>query len=452
MKILIRSGCGESLPVALRLQDDEHDVRFSISDEADEEYHHIGDGLVDKVEYSQRSVDWADVVVFDSNVFDLPYEAETQRHYGKQVIGSSHFAGQLENDRSFAIEVAKKAGVRVPDVREYAGASAWNDAKRDLSRLGPEDKLVWKPNGEAPASTFVSESRDEMLQMLPYWKELFAEHGHEPSFILTDAIEGEEISTEGWFNGTQFYLPNHTLERTRFFDGDHGEKTGCAGNVVWGHGETPLYGRLFNKLAPLFTGRYNGPVDINVIIEKDSNEPVFLEFTPRFGYDSLFGLMEILDSNLGELFYETGYGRDINAVINRAFSGAVRVHVPPYPEPSAEDDKKRPVGLPIIGLTFEKQSSYFPVEVAMKNGKAVTTGPDGYILVAAGKGDSPKSATEEAYKAINKLRIPTARWRMDLAVKFQDIYETIKRTGWIAERGKPATVTKPGFGMFRRSA
>lgn len=455
MNILVRSGCGESLPIALRLRTEGHMVKFSISKEANE-YQEIGDGMILKAEYSQAVINWADVIVFDSNVFELPYEAEIQRKHGKRVLGSGHLAGQLENDRAFAIEMAKEAGVHVPKIREFAGRGAWDDAERYVRKHSSDKKLVWKPNGEAPASTFVAESRDEILQMFPYWRELFAQHGHEPNFILTDAIEGEEISTEGWFNGKEFYCPNHTLERTRFFDGDHGEKTGCAGNVVW-QGDTPLYHRLFDKLAPIFRGRYNGPVDINVIIEKDSNEPIFLEFTPRFGYDAFFGLMEILNSDMGELFYETAYGVPITAEIDSSFSGAVRVHVPPYPEPSAEDDTKRPVGLPIFGLPPEGQgrNGYFPVEVMLKGNQFVTTGPDGYVMVVASRGSSPEDATEKAYSLIENVRIPTSRWRMDLAAKFQEVYGAIKRSGWIGQTSRKAVTgdaPKSSIALFRRSA
>lgn len=447
MNILLRSGCGESLPIALRLMAEDHLVRMSISEDADPEYQLVGEGMVNKVEYTQKNIDWADIVVYDSNVFNLPYEAETQRKHGTHTIGVSVFSGRLENDRSFAIQVAEHAGISVPQIREFAGSAAWDDAKRYVEKLGSDEKLVWKPNGEAPASTFVAESTDEMLQMFPYWRELFSEHGHNPSFIITDAIEGEEISTEGWFNGEQFYLPNHTLERTRFFDGDHGEKTGCAGNVVW-QDDSPLYHRLFDKLAPVFRGRHNGPIDINVIIEKDSNEPIFLEFTPRFGYDAFFGLMEILNSDMGELFYETAYGRNITASVDSSFSGAVRVHVPPYPEPSAEDDKQRPVGIPIFGWEFEskKVRGVYPVEVMLKDNNIVTAGPDGYIMVVAAKGPSPQAAMEGAYKAVEKIRIPTARWRMDLATKLQEVYDSVRKTGWLGES------RKPNLTLFRRSA
>lgn len=455
MKILIRSDAGGSIPIALRLESEGNIARIAITGDADEDYDKIGNGLVDKVEYTQANVDWADLVVFDGNGFDLPKEAENLRKHGHHVVGSSDFAGKLENDRSFAIQVAKNAGIDVPEIREFAGHAAWDDAKRYVVKLGSSDKkLVWKPNGEAPASTFVAESSDEMLEMFPYWRELFAEHSHNPSFIITDAIEGEEISTEGWFNGKQFYFPNHTLERTRFFDGDHGEKTGCAGNVVW-HDDTPLYHELFDNLAPFFAGRYNGPIDINTIIDKRTNQPVFLEFTPRFGYDAIFGLMEILESDLAELFYECAYGKDISGSVVNKFSGAVRVHVPPYPEPSAEDDKLRPVGLPIFGMPLNKvvRSGYYPVEVMLQSYKFVTTGPDGYVLVVAGTGNSPREATEVAYQRVNKIRIPTARWRMDLAVKFQDIYNTVIRTGWLGQinRKAQAPVKSSGVGLFKRA-
>lgn len=451
MKFLVRSGCGESLPIALRLQDEGHKVRFAISDDAEKEYQLTGEGLVEKAKYNDASIDWADVVIFDSNSFNLPAEAEACRKQQRLVIGSSYLSGVLENDRTLAIQVAKDAGINVPDVKEFVGKAAWDDAKRYITRLSGDKKLVWKPNGEAPASTFVSESLDELVQMFPYWQELFAEHGHEPSFILTDKIEGEEISTEGWFNGEQFHLPNSTLERTRFFDGDHGEKTGCAGNVVW-HGETPLYHRLFNKLAPIFRGRYNGPIDINVIINKDSNEPIFLEFTPRFGYDAFFGLMEILNSDMGKLFYETADRRDIKANIDSRFAGAIRVHVPPYPEPSAEDDKQRPVGLPIhVGGSYSKNSRhYYPVEVMVKDNRIVTSGPDGYIMVVADIGNSPEASMNAAYKLLEKVRIPTARWRTDLGTKLQEVYNTVRSSGWL--NGSKVRTPDSRVSLFRRSA
>jgi phosphoribosylamine-glycine ligase len=417
--------------------DEGNEVRFAMSEEADETYRKIGEGLATKSTL-EASAKWAQVIIFDSNIFELPAEAEKLRGLGKPVIGSSALSGELENDRAFAVQFAKKSGLQVPDYEEFVGKDAWKVAERYLLNCEPTSCWVWKPNGEAPASTYVAESLEEMLAMFRYWEKLFEEHGEEPNFILTEKIDGEEISTEGWFNGEDFYFPNHTLERTRFFDGDHGEKTGCAGNVVWGS-HTLLHERLIEPLKGFLRGKYNGPVDVNAIVEKESNAPIFLEFTPRFGYDAIFGLMEILQSDLGELFYKMSVGEPWTGSIRSDYSGIVRLHIPPYPEPPSEEDKQRPVGLPIYGwLVEDKVGPFYPVEVMDEQDRVVTSGPDGYVALVGGFGATPKQAMERAYKEADKVRIPLVRYRLDLADKLEEVWGHLKSTGWLKEskRGK----------------
>jgi phosphoribosylamine---glycine ligase len=432
MKFLIRSGCGESLPVALRLKQEGNEVRFAISEEADKEYHLIGDGMIDKSTLP-RSMDWADVIVFDSNIFKLPQEAETLREV-TLVLGSSELSGKLENDRALAVQTAKSVGLDVPSYEEFSGPGAWNKAESYLRETGDkifQNGVVWKPNGEAPASTFVAGDVDQMVHMLSYWKELYKEHKETPNFILTSKIEGQEISTEGWFNGKEFYVPNNTLERTRFFDGDHGEKTGCAGNVVW-HNDGPLFKTLIQPLKQILNGRYCGPIDVNAIIDEKSNKPIFLEFTPRFGYDALFALIQGLDSDLGELFYQVAAGQKVNFSIRNDFAAAIRVHIPPYPEPPASDDKLRPVGIPIGGIPKNFNiGPYFPVEVYVSDDTLFTSGPDGYVIVIGGNGKSPDGAFEKVYKTIEGLDIPLMRYRLDLGKKLQEVYGKLLKTGWL---------------------
>lgn len=431
MKFLIRSGCGESLAIALKLRDEGNQVRFAISEEGNKEYSNVGNGIIEKTTLA-RSIDWADVIIFDSNIFDLPAEAEAVRKY-KPALGSSRFSGELENDRALAVQIAKSVGLKVPDYEEFVGNKAWDMARRFLE--GQSEKAwVWKPNGESPASTFVSSDVDQMIHMFSYWEELFEEHGDEPNFILTTKIEGEEISTEGWFNGEEFFLPNHTLERTRFFDGDHGEKTGCAGNVVWSQ-QTSLFETLIKPFAKTLSGKYRGPLDVNCIIEKESNAPVFLEFTPRFGYDAIFGLAQVLNSDLGELFYQIASQKRVTASVKSSFAGMVRVHIPPYPEHPAKDDKLRPVGIPIAGIPKDfKIGPCYPIEVMIKEDSLVTSGPDGYVVVVGADGGSPKESMNNAYKEVEKIDIPLMRYRLDLADKLQEVFETIRKTGWIGSK------------------
>ena len=130
MKFLVRSGCGESLAIAMKLRDEGNEVRFSISETSDPEYHIIGDGIIEKSSLA-KSADWADVIVFDSNIFEFRQESEVLRKY-KPVLGSSQLSGELENDRAFAVQIAKDFGLNVPDYEEFTGAGAWQRAKRYL--------------------------------------------------------------------------------------------------------------------------------------------------------------------------------------------------------------------------------------------------------------------------------------------------------------------------------
>ncbi len=443
MKFLLRTGCGESLPIALRLMDEGNEVVFALSEEADRTYAKIGENLVLKDEFKKR-IDWADCVIFDSNIFQLPREAELCRSKGIPTIGASELSGQLENDRAFAVEVAQQVGLNVPDYEEFAGHGAWRVADNYLKSLPSDARYVWKPNGESPVSTFVGDSVDQLRAMLKYWEALYQEHAEVPNFIITEKIEGQEISTEGWFNGSEFYFPNHTLERTRFFDGDHGEKTGCAGNVVWGH-DGPLFHTLIEPMREILRGKYNGPLDVNAIIDEETNEPIFLEYTPRFGYDAIFGLMQILSSDLGELLFNIAKGLAWNGDVRSDFAGMVRLHIPPYPEPPSDKDKNRPVGLPIAGLRIQdKVGSFYPVEVFAEEGGdgLVTSGPDGYVLVVGGNGNSCESAMNAAYDRADKVTIPCVRYRLDLAEKLQEVYQLIKLTGWLGERQLKTVFTR----------
>jgi phosphoribosylamine---glycine ligase len=441
MKFLLRTGCGESLPIALRLMDEGNEVVFAISEDADKTYAKIGEGMVIKGEF-KKALEWADCVIFDSNIFQLPKEAEMCRSKGIPTLGSSELSGRLENDRAFAVETANFVGLNVPEYEEFTGSGAWAIAERYLLSAKNDLRWVWKPNGESPASTFVGDSVGQMINMLRYWKNLYAEHKETPNFILTEKIEGQEISTEGWFNGNEFYFPNHTLERTKFFDGDHGEKTGCAGNVVWNH-DGPLFHTLIEPMREILRGKYNGPIDVNAIIDEETNEPVFLEYTPRFGYDAVFGLMQILNSDLGELFFNIAKGLSWTGNIRSDFAGMVRLHIPPYPEPPSDKDKQRPVGLPIEGLGMhDKVGPFYPVEVFAEEDTLATSGPDGYVLVVGGNGDTAEHAMDAAYRRADSVTIPCVRYRLDLAEKLEEVYHLIKLTGWLGEKQLKTVFTR----------
>jgi len=431
VKFLIRSDYGESLPLALRLLDEGNEVKFSI---AEVKARDIGDGLVEKPSTFESAVQWADLVVFDSNASPLPDEAERVRPY-RPVVGTSALSVRLEEDRQFAIETARRAGLTVPDSKEFSGPRAWSKARDFLESLRGKEAWVWKPNGEAPAQTYVAHDVPELYRMLDYWKKLYEQAEETPSFILTPKIEGIEVSTECWFNGHNFFLPNHTIERNRLMCGDLGEKTGCCGNVVWLAPNSDLVRELLYPLRSVFEGKYYGPLDVNAIIEPGSG-PVFLEFTPRFGYDAVFAFMELIKDDFGGLLYAMATGHDWDGNIDEGFAGAVRIHIPPFPEGHEGDVASNPsVGVPIFGYDPDKFSKHVsPIEVKLNvDGEPVTSGPDGYSFVVSALGETPELAMQNAYRHTKSLRIPCMRYRNDLAESVQKVYDDLESTGLLTK-------------------
>lgn len=431
-RFLFRSHWGECLPIALRVQAEGHEVQIFIGGQ---EAKTVGDGLIRKAVSFDRAVQWAEVIVYESNIHELPDEAERVRAV-RPVIGSSKLAGRLENDRMFAISEARKAGLIISDpVQAFSGPNAWERARAFLERADHDQAFVWKPNGESPVQTYVSNNVPELVRMLAYWRDLFIKHHEEPSFVLTPKIEGVEISTEGWWDGTSFKFLNHTIECNRLMPGDIGEKTGCQGNVVWLAPQSRLAAAVIAPLKSLLGSAYRGPIDINAIIREEDNQPIFLEFTPRFGYDAIFGFMECVD-DFGQLLYDCANGalveRDDSSLdIGNMFGASYRITIPPFPEEPSKENQTKAEGVPIFNLDINDKHFYLAECRLNGQDELETSGPDGFVMGVGGIGSDPASAMEAAYKKGEKICLPCMRWRNDLPQAIQEVYDDLIETGWL---------------------
>src|SRR5579864_5277481 len=310
MKFLFRSSDALCLPQALRVKWEGHSVKLSIDRP---EFNRMGDGLIDKSVNLEKDVNWADVIIYD--VQDGPLYAEADKiRSQKPVLGATKLARMLEHDRKFGLDFARRSGLRVPEMREFSGALAFARAREFLRSKGPKEDWVLKVNGKAPngVGTYVSQDgRNGALRVLEHWETLYKLDKIAPDFLISAKVEGVEISTEGWFNGREFYCFNHTIERTKFFPIDLGEKVGCTGNVVWASslGGERLVRSCLQPAAEQLVGKFVGPFDVNCIIERETNEPTFLEYSPRFGYDAIFALMELFsNTDFGEFLYKIAKG------------------------------------------------------------------------------------------------------------------------------------------------
>jgi phosphoribosylamine--glycine ligase len=343
------------------------------------------------------------------------------------VIGSSKLADKLEHDRLFGIEFMEKAGIQVPPYETFDDTGAAIDWLHKTKK-----RTVLKPFGERAdsAATYVSKSPEDMEQFL----EALEKHGQVKKFLLQEFVDGTEISTEGWFNGEDFFAVNHTLEEKKFMSGGIGPNTGCSGNVLWmpDH-HSAVYKQGLRRAASLLgAAGFTGPIDLNTIVTEDG---VFgLEWTPRFGYEGTCNLMAALPLEFGEFMCAIAAGKTPKIESSRYnFVASIRVTVPPYPNDSKPE---KYAGTPVKGVDLEDLEHFYLNDVRIKKGtedELETLGLDGLIGAPMGAGNTIREAFGEVEKAIERLEVPNLQWRNDVGECCERRYNTLLKQGWLIE-------------------
>lgn len=409
MRFLWSSEGGESLAIARRVAREGHEVRFAI---LNPKYRHVGDGLIDKRDFDQRRPSWADVLVYDTTCPDFAREADTFRKRGIPVIGASGLGDRMEHDRMYAIELVENLGIEAPESESFQGARAFKDAEKYIETWDEEQGGVLKPDGTVDLKTFVASDREELRRMLKFWEKAFADERATPDFLIEKTVDGVEISTEAWWTGKDWLLPNHTLERSRLCCGDLGRLTGCQGNLVWLTTERePLFQELFGQLGEVIGDQYHGPVDINAIV-RDDGVPVFLEFSPRFGYSAIFAFSELVEE-MGDFLAAVAMGERWHGKVYRdRYAIGVRCTIPPYP--FSDPKKNEAEGYPVRGW-FDESPHHHPCEIrAVGNDEYETTGPEGIVFEVTATEDSVRKASDRLYGHVEQLQVPYLSYRTDI--------------------------------------
>jgi len=421
MKFFFISEAGDGAGIALRVQEEGNEVAIQIHD--DEAIHRC-DGLVDKIH------DWSFVpdrdVVVVSDCTGNGALCDMLRLGGFPVVGGGAIADRLEMDRGFATQVARDCGLRVPWSKEF---DDWDKAREFLVDTDKEP-LVFKPSAEFSGnlpSYADAESNRELLKMLDFFESHIK---GKPSFVLQEFVEGKDISTEGWFNGTKFLRPfNHTLESKHLMEGNTGPSGGCTGNVVWACEDEgcPLCEALSKVESFLENSGYVGPLDLNAVVDRDG-VVWWLEFTPRMGYDAAPTLLyELLDGEVGSFLQAVAragaYSEDV-VRLKPGFAAGIRLSRPPWPSEKFNAEE----GIPIAGLRGEDKRHFYPYDVKYEDGMLQTCGAYGIIGVATGYGSTIEEAFEEAYRIEERIKMPAKQRRSDLAEVFAKNYRKINNS------------------------
>lgn len=415
MKIALTSYSGYGAWFMRRLLKEKHQVSYYLTNPLAVE---ALKGLVPKPIQSKP-----DYAGFDLSVFDLTGRSRSADASIETTptIGDGSLNCKLEDDRSFGIELMEAAGITVPPYERFTELS------QAMAYVRKEGKrYVYKPDGgqdqDAETTYVASDSND----MLSYLSRPGVVSG---AFILQEFIRGTEISVEGWFNGTDFFLLNSTLEDKKFMNDNKGPNTGCSGNLVFLIQSTDKIFRegLGKAKEVLQQLGYRGMIDLNTIVTED--KAYGLEWTPRFGYDASATLSRMYAGDYGEMLASVTSGAVPDSFWGADYGASVRLSIPPYP---SEIKGKHKRGVVCTGLDPDRDYIYDVMGTSGKKDPSIeTVGLSGFIAAPITTGNDPVRTFEQVYSIIDGIKIPNVQYRTDCGKSALKKLALLKQQGWV---------------------
>ena len=432
---------GGNLWLDARLQEEGNDVLTYIDKENGKNSQHVGDGIINKTqsvfEWQQYARQPGTISVFD--FVGRGEVADRLRGAGCFVVGAGEFCDKLENDRPFGEAFAEKHGIQAPPSYRFSTLTqAIAFLKKDPKQKNGDGGWAWKPNQDLGAdSTWIDEDTESMLK----WLQLCAlpKFGDNHTCLLQEKIKGVAISTARWWNGRAWVGPYEcTIEEKKMMAGDVGPSTGCMLNLVWYYtGEPAIASELkFEELAATFR-KNNAPpgiYDINAIVNRQG--AWFLEWTPRFGYDSEATAQRGI-TNYSEFLSALVHGRDVDRYFdaNKVYFG-LRLTLPPYPLGAGDlKESLRPKLARTTPVLDGLDGLWGKVFVA----EGLSMGPSGYFIddasghvgVAVAAGSSLTGCCDAIYAYLkDTLSIPNLQYRIDAEKIIQHDLDEMADLGW----------------------
>jgi phosphoribosylamine-glycine ligase len=343
--------------------------------------------------------------IFSENNF--PEEADTLRHKGQKVFGTSKFTDQLEHDRQFAVDLVEQCGLESPATHEFST----RDQGLKFLDANSEKAYVFKPDdsGGTNYSTFVPvrrEDADANRETYSYLQHMKSEPG---SFILQERIpDGTEVCVEVWFQEGKPILATVGLELKRKNTGDFGEMCGCGGDYITVVPlDTPLVdetiGRMFDYYKSI---DYTGIADVNVIITDEG--PKFLEVCNRLGYNAHVSLfLGLAIEGMGDILADWMDGKtdDMAGRFKPGWACSMTLFL----------DHPRP-GLPVHVDEWD-ETQFYPFDGYVEEGQFLLTGYSDEVGIFVASGPTMEAACKAVYDKVEgeeAVSIPDSYHRTDI--------------------------------------
>ena len=320
--------------------------------------------------------------------------ADVLRHAGLTVFGPSAAAARIEGSKSFAKDVMAAAGVPTA-------------ALLDSARV----PCVLKADGLAAGKgVVVCRTRAELAAGLEVAR------GFGGDIVVEELLDGPELSLLAVCDGTDALALAPSRDFKRAFDGDEGPNTGGMGSFapVSDVGDDalddlvemciqPVLGELARRGNP-----FVGTLFAGLMLTADG--PRVLEYNCRFGDPETQSVLPLVDGDLLAALAAAASGSLSGVVLGRVAGAAVTVALVAGDYPSSGD---RGTAIEGIAEAEAEGALVFHAGTALSDGRLVTNG--GRLLGVTATGRTLAAARSAAYEAADRIRIPGARRREDIA-------------------------------------
>jgi phosphoribosylamine--glycine ligase len=346
---------------------------------------------------------------------------DTFNAQGLAVFGPTKELAALEGSKVFAKELMKKAGVPTADFKVF---TAHDEAIRYLeSRKGP---VVVKADGLCAGKgvvvcRMIEEAKDAVNKMMR--DRIFGDAANR--VIIEECLEGEEASILVISDGKAVVPLASSQDHKRIFDHDRGPNTGGMGAYSPAPVITDeLFKKILNETVhPVIRcladeGRpFKGVLYAGIMITKDG--PKVLEFNVRFGDPETQAILPRLKSDLVEAIMRSINGKLEGYALEWDARPCVCVVMASGGYPGSFEK-----GTEIRGLEeVERMKDVVVFHAGTKAGKRstdarrlfITNG--GRVLNVAALGSDIKSAVDNCYQAVSKIRFDRMHYRKDIAYR-----------------------------------
>lgn len=393
---------------------------------------HVGDGLIPKLERPEPEKG-TDVVLFDGTGYGAL--GTRLRKRGFAVIGGNPLDHDLEVDRAQGTAFMRQAGIKTPQTKSFRSL-----AQGQAFLATHDGHWYFKPSGDHGTDLTRNGDADAVRRFLA-WVSRQPMAAKLDEFELQRAVDGAEVSVEGWFDGRKWVGPcNSTLETKKFCTGDLGPRTGCQANVVWTYeADRPrLFQKTVERLTPLLrAANYVGPLDLNCIIAEDG-EPYGLEWSARTGFDALQAYSLLVQGNLGHQLDQFAHGRLRAWDVRPDVMGlTLRLSTTPYP---MEDVRlaKESLGLPLDPKLFRDPETTFLDDVMVgPDAKPAMAGRDGSIGCVGTTGRDWEQMKKQVVKRAKAIDIPSKAYRIDVVPDAEKRWKTLAQHGYVTAADVP---------------